>query len=183
MFNFTKVRENNSKGKKRLDNAFFLMGWINKISLYIAICAILLTIYLLTYSAISRYFFNTPTDWQDEVSVFLLIGATFLPNAFVQSLRGHIGIEFLEGKLPPRTNTLRHFLIDFFAMLFCAFFSWKSWTLFHESVIEKTSTNSTWGSPLWIPYCMMAIGMTLLSLQLLLQVFSYFYSENKKELN
>ena len=42
-----------------------------------------------------RYFFKTPTDWQDEASVFMLVGATFFCTAYVQSYRGHIGIEAL----------------------------------------------------------------------------------------
>jgi TRAP-type C4-dicarboxylate transport system permease small subunit len=37
-------------------------------------------------------------------------------------------------------------------------------------VVENFHTESTWGPPLWIPYSLMTVGMTLLSLQLLLQV-------------
>ena len=38
--------------------------------------AMVVTALLLTYSVISRYFFHAPTDWQDEMSVFMLVGVT-----------------------------------------------------------------------------------------------------------
>jgi TRAP-type C4-dicarboxylate transport system permease small subunit len=59
---------------------------------------------------------------------------------------------------------------DAVSLLFCAFFAWKSWTLLREAVLERQTTSSSWGPPLWIPYSMMTLGMTLVALQLLLQL-------------
>jgi TRAP-type C4-dicarboxylate transport system permease small subunit len=132
--------------------------------------AMVLTALVLTYSVISRYFFHAPTDWQDEASIFMLVGVTFFCCAYVQSFRGHIGIEALAAILPPKVNAVRLFIVDLLSFLFCAFFSWKSWTLWHEAWVDGQTTTSTFAPPLWIPYSMMAAGMTLLTLQILLQV-------------
>jgi TRAP-type C4-dicarboxylate transport system permease small subunit len=125
---------------------------------------------LVASCVVSRYVMKASTDWQDEAAVFCLVGATFLCGAFVQALRGHVGIEAVAGLLPRSLNRLRLMLVDLMCTAFCAFFAWKSWTLFHEAWAEGQTTSSSWAPPLWIPYGLMALGMTLLSLQLLVQL-------------
>jgi len=102
--------------------------------------------------------------------VFLLVGATFMTTAYVQSRRGHVSIEAFVGLLPPLANRIRLWLIDVASFLFCAFFAWKSWTLTQEAYVDGQVSNSMWSPPLAIPYGLMACGMTLLCLQLLLQI-------------
>ncbi len=116
---------------------------------------------MLTYSVITRYFLKLSTDWQDETSVFLIIGAVFMSAAAVQARRGHVGIEAVIGLLSPRVNHVRQVLVDIASMLFCGYFAWKSWTLLHEAWVENYHSGSTWAPPLWVPYSLMTAGMTL----------------------
>ena len=142
---------------------------LNRGLMFVSMIALVLTAFVLTYSVVSRYFFHAPTDWQDEASVFMLVGVTFFCTAFVQSHRGHIGIEAIASLLPHRVNAARLLLVDVLSAVFCSFFAWKSWTLFHEAWVDGQTTSSTFAPPLWIPYSMMAAGMTLLALQIVLQ--------------
>lgn len=145
------------------------LDWLNRQVLRLSMLALLLASCVLTYSVVTRYVLKSSTDWQDEAAVFLLVGATFMCTAYVQSLRGHVGIEALAGLLPPGVNTVRMILVDVISTLFCTFFSWKSWSLFHEAWTEGQTTSSSFAPPLWIPYSLMAVGMSVLTLQLLLQ--------------
>jgi TRAP-type C4-dicarboxylate transport system permease small subunit len=147
-----------------------LLQRLNALLLAISMMAMMLTALVLTYSVVSRYFFHAPTDWQDEISVFMLVGVSFLCAAHVQARRGHIGIEALAAILPPAVNRARLWLVDLLSFLFCGFFAWKSWTLCHEAWADGQTTTSTLAPPLWIPYSLMAAGMTLLTLQILLQL-------------
>ncbi|SRR6266568_3880156 len=132
--------------------------------------ALVASAFVLTYSVASRYFFHFSTDWQDELSVFLIVGAVFMSSAAIQARRGHVAIEAIASVLPPGANRVRQILVDVASFLFCGYFAWKSWTLLEEAWTDNYHSGSTWGPPLWIPYSLMAVGMTLLSIQLLLQV-------------
>lgn len=146
----------------------------NRIIVVLAAIALVLACLILSYSVLTRTLFHSPTYWQDEAAVFLLVGATFMTAAFVQSQRGHIGIEAFVGVLSPIANRIRLLLVDIASLAFCAFFSWKSWTLAHEAWVDGQVSNSMWSPPLAIPYVLMAAGMTLLCVQILLQILTSF---------
>ena len=150
------------------------LRFVNRAVLAVGMVALVASALVLTYSVFSRYFWKSATDWQDEAAVFLLVGAIFLCGAYVQSFRGHVGIEAVASILPASVNRARMVAVDFLTLLFCAFFAWKSWTLFHEAWVDKQTTSSTWAPPLAIPYGLMAAGFTLLALQVLLQFLANF---------
>ena len=154
---------------------------INRVFAAGSMVAMLVACLILTSSVATRYFFKLPTDWQDEASVFLLVGATFLSGAYVQARRGHIGIGVLAGLLPARWNQVRVWLCDLLSFLFCAFFAWKSWSLWLEAWREGQTTDSTWAPPLWIPYGLMSVGMTVLSVQLALQLARFGLEQGESQ--
>jgi TRAP-type C4-dicarboxylate transport system permease small subunit len=150
------------------------LTFCNNIIVVFAAIALIIACVILSYSVLSRALFHSPNYWQDEAAVFLLVGATFMTAAYVQGQRGHIGIEAFVGLLPPMVNRFRLWLVDVASLTFCAFFAWKSWTLTHEAWVDGQVSNSMWSPPLSIPYGLMAVGMTLLCVQILLQVVMPF---------
>lgn len=146
------------------------LSFCNKLIVVCAAVALIAACAILSYSVLTRTLFHSPTYWQDEAAVFLLVGATFMTAAYVQSQRGHIGIEAFTGLLSPAVNRIRLWLVDLASFAFVAFFAWKSWTLTHEAWVDGQVSNSMWSPPLAIPYAMMAAGMTLLCVQIFLQI-------------
>jgi TRAP-type C4-dicarboxylate transport system permease small subunit len=142
----------------------------NRVIVVLAGIALIAACLILSYSVLGRALFKSPNYWQDEAAVFLLVGATFMTAAYVQSQRGHVAIEAFTSLLSPLANRIRLWLVDVASFAFCAFFSWKSWTLAHEAWVDGKVSNSMWSPPLTIPYVLMALGMSLLCLQLLLQI-------------
>jgi TRAP-type C4-dicarboxylate transport system permease small subunit len=146
------------------------LAFCNRVIVVFAALALIAACAVLSYSVLGRALFQAANYWQDEAAVFLLVGATFMTAAYVQQQRGHIGIEAFVGLMSPLANRIRLWLVDVASLLFCAFFAWKSWTLTHEAWVDGQVSNSMWSPPLAIPYGLMACGMTLLCLQILLQI-------------
>ncbi|MFX5537798.1 TRAP transporter small permease subunit, partial [Acinetobacter baumannii] len=65
----------------------------NRIIVVLAGIALVAACVILSYSVLGLALFKSPNYWQDEAAVFLLVGATFMTAAYVQSQRGHVAIE------------------------------------------------------------------------------------------
>jgi TRAP-type C4-dicarboxylate transport system permease small subunit len=156
------------------------MALCNSVIVVFAALALIAACVILSYSVLGRALFHSPNYWQDEAAVFLLVGATFMTAAYVQGERGHIGIEAFVGLMSPLANRIRLWLVDVASLSFCAFFTWKSWTLAHEAYVDGQVSNSMWSPPLAIPYVLMASGMTLLCLQILLQIIIPFAGASRR---
>jgi TRAP-type C4-dicarboxylate transport system permease small subunit len=142
----------------------------NVLTGYLSAIIIVITSLIVVYGVAMRYAFETPLDWGLEMSVFLLIIATFMSAAYTQLVRGHVTIEVLEHLLSARANRWRYLIGDILSLVFCVFVAWNAWSFFHEAFEDGRVTDSTWGPRLWIPYVFMAIGLTALSLQLIVQI-------------
>src|SRR5438132_6286890 len=108
---------------------------INTIVVRLSSIALVVAAFVLTYSVIVRYFLKISTDWQDEMSVFLIVGAVFMSAAAIQARRGHVAIEAISSLLSPSVNRVRLIIVDILSLAFCAFFALKAWTLLEEAWI------------------------------------------------
>jgi TRAP-type C4-dicarboxylate transport system permease small subunit len=152
-----------------------MLDGIHRIVVAAASLALVAAAVVLSESVLVRYFFRSSNDWQDETSVMLLVGAIFMSAAYVQSVRGHVAIEAVAELLSPATEWWRVLFADGVSLAFCLFFAWKAWTLTHEAWVDGQEMASTLASPLWIPYSLMAAGMSLLGLQIAVQILAAIF--------
>ena len=138
----------------------------------IAGLCILAVAFIVVYEIIMRGVFNSPTEWVLEISTYLIIVAGFLGLAVTLRKRGHIKVDFVQGRLNEQTRRVLEIITTSLSlMLFCIFFveSAELVRLSHE--FNKLSP-SILRFPLWIPQMSPVIGSGLLALELIRQLWS-----------
>jgi TRAP-type C4-dicarboxylate transport system permease small subunit len=76
---------------------------VEKAAACVLLAALLISVML---QVISRYVFQSPLPWTDEVSRFLLVWLTFIAAAWVMSERMHVTVDVAVAKLGARTVAL-----------------------------------------------------------------------------
>ena len=125
---------------------------------------------LLTWEVLMRYFLGQPSDWALELCILMLIASTFLAAAYTLAARGHVNIDIVDAVFPAGANRWRLLLADVGAAGLCGFVAVNAWRLTALASSEGWVSNSTWGPKLWIPFAFIALGMSLLALQYLVQI-------------
>jgi TRAP-type C4-dicarboxylate transport system permease small subunit len=92
----------------------------------------------------------------------------------------HINIDLFVRALPPGAQRTLERITSSLALFFCAYVAFKGWELFWEAFSKGWRSESMWGPPLAIPYLFLPLGMSLLSLQLLIQIFGLGPSEQEQ---
>lgn len=157
------------------------MHAINRVLIWTGGLALVAAAVVLTEGVVVRYVFHLATDWQDELAVFLIIGATFIAAAAVQERRGHIAIEAFIGTAGTRYDRVRRPLVDVMSLVFAGYFAWKCFDRLTDAWLGGEKTDSSWGAPLFVPYGLMAIGLGLLCIQLVLQILSGLTGQGRPE--
>jgi TRAP-type C4-dicarboxylate transport system permease small subunit len=114
-----------------------------------------------------RVVLGRSTIWQTEAVIYLVIGATTLGLAYVQRLRGHVGVDLLPSLLPAAARRLLAVVVMAATLAMVAAMVWYGWEMFHLAWVRDWKSESVWGFPLWITYLSMPLGFLLLLLQLL----------------
>lgn len=137
---------------------------------YAAGVLVALSALVLAGEVFMRYFLGSPSDWALELCIFMLIASTFLAAAYTLAARGHVNIDIVDAMLPAEMNRWRMLLADLAAAGLCGFVALNAWRFTAQAWTGDWVSNSTWGPKLWIPFAFIALGMTTLALQYLVQI-------------
>lgn len=97
-----------------------LRNLLNTILNLLAGLSLTAMVVLTTYQVITRYIFNAPSTWSEELVGYLFAWSTMFGAAIVSGERGHMNIPILVDKFNPPMRKALHIFAEVIALLFSA---------------------------------------------------------------
>lgn len=130
--------------------------------------AMVVLVLLMCYEVVRRYFFNAPTIWGLELTTFIF-GVHFVMGfSYTELYDGHVRVDIFSSKLPPKAQQLIHIVLTLCITLpLVALLGVWAWDNAATSTRLAEKLSSAWAPPIWPVKLLMALGFTLLFLQVL----------------
>lgn len=134
---------------------------------YLAQAILVLLVLAMMYEVVARYLFNAPTIWAFDVS-YMLTGVMFiLGTAWTTKEDGHVRIDFLVQRLPKKRASLLDGLI--YVLLLTPLLGALTWSAWRKTLraiaVGEVEAVSVWAPQMWPFFLALAVGLTLLTLQ------------------
>jgi TRAP-type C4-dicarboxylate transport system permease small subunit len=136
-----------------------------------AAALILLSIGVICQMVFVRAVLGQSSIWQTEFVTFSIIAATFLGAPYILLTHGHVSVDVLPLMVATPARRRLHFLGSAIALVFCGFFLWAAVPWWYETWVSGQTTSSIWRARVWIPYLAVPVGLTLLCLEFVVQIY------------
>ncbi len=150
-----------------------LPGWIAAVHALSRVCGvvaagmILVSIGVVCQMVFVRAVLGQSSIWQTEFVIFCLVAATFVGAPYIMLTRGHVAVDVVPLFVSTPVRRVLFVLGHLLSLGFCALFLYASIPWWHEVWVSNQTTPSIWRARLWIPYSAVPLGLGLLCLQML----------------
>lgn len=127
---------------------------------------IVLTALCVSYEVVRRYFFNSPTTWVLEISIYVILASNFLSFAYVLRENAHVKVDFLTNHLAPRTALILEVFTSLLSLLYCGVMAYEGGILTRDSLMRWEVSPTILNVPIFIPQIFIPLGAILLVYQL-----------------
>ena len=153
------------------------------------VCGIISTILIAsavlvtTQMVLVRYLFKMNTVWQTEYVIFSLAAATFIGAPYVLLKKGHVNVDVIPYYLGITGKNVLAITAAILSLIFLILLFYSSLQLFSHSWVKNVKTPTIWALPMWKVYIFLPLGMGILILQYLADIFSVIYKFEEQEKN
>ena len=138
----------------------------------VAAALIALAVVVVCEMVFIRYVLNQNTIWQTDFVTWSLVAATFVGSPYLLLTRGHVNVEVLPIYLGPRKRYWLALASIVMSLAFCIVMTVLTASFWLEAWENRWVSDTMWRARLWIPYGAMPIGLALLTLQYVADLYS-----------
>lgn len=120
---------------------------------------------ILTYEVVCRYFFNAPTIWAQETSVYLYMWTMLAAASYTLQSKKHVHVDLVIDRLATRPKSLVEIATSAVGAVFCAIVSVQAYQMIAATVRFGKVSATPLRVPLWIPQSALLMGFVLLTFQ------------------
>ena len=146
----------------------YLMRGVRLLSQACGVVAAALTalaVVVVCQMVVVRYVLNESTIWQTDFVTFSLVAATFIGAPYVLLTKGHVNVDVLPLYAGPRARWWLALVAIAISLGFALVMAVLTFQFWHEAWENNWRSESMWRARLWIPYMAMPIGLSVLTLQ------------------
>ncbi len=132
---------------------------------------------LMLYEVIARYSLHSPTSWAPELAALLFGPFFLLGGPYLLHIGGHVSVDLLSGKMPPRIARLLSVICFVLAIVFAGILLWFSYPLALQSLEYGETSYSTWNPAVWPAKATLPIAAFLMILQAIAELVTLFFSD------
>jgi TRAP-type C4-dicarboxylate transport system permease small subunit len=148
-----------------------LIHGLSRLCGIVAVALIAISVGVVCHMVFVRAVLGLSVTWQTEFVTFSLVAATFIGAPYVLLTRGHVNVELLPLYLGQRARLVLALLASAAALLFCLAVLWHAVPWWWEAYSNGWVTSSVARLELWIPYLSLPVGMAVLALQYLADIY------------
>ena len=131
----------------------------------VAAALIALAVLVVCQMVFIRYVLNHNTIWQTDFVTWSLVAATFIGSPYLLLTRGHVNVDVLPLHLKARKRWWLALFSIVMSLAFCLLVTVLAAHFWFEAWEQRWVSDTMWRARLWIPYAAMPIGLAILSLQ------------------
>lgn len=134
----------------------------------LSVIVIVLMMILVSLNALTRVLpFTGGLYFVEEYVGYMFVALAFLGLADTFRTQGHIRVEMLIQRLPPRAAAALEILVTLVAIYIIGILAWHAMELVSKSLASGERAQTMTRTPLWIPRLFLVPGYALLLLELL----------------
>jgi len=154
--------------EKRNSNS--IINSITSVVGWIAAALAFLMMMMVVGDVVMRFLFNSPLNFADEYSGYLMAAIVFLGLGYTLRAGMHININLLPDALPRKAARRLDIVTSIVSLLYVLWFLAVACLFVLDSYLVKVTHTNVTRTPMYIPQMLLPIGLVFMAMQMVVEI-------------